>query len=201
MPGSGPVADAPGDAPENDAPPSDGPPPVNGSGCADGEREGFLDPDEFPTIAGCQASWSGLKDLRADNTGSACGDDLGSCDEPADACEAGWSICGLEGAPSQISEQVDGEQCAAAGGGSGAFVAAMSHCTLFADPVCEYDEPYPCTPSGDCSEPVCCGPECTTDVGCKDGVYPGTTAAGGANAAGCGSLDASTQTGILCCKD
>src|SRR4051812_35198251 len=34
-------------------------------GCADGTREAFADRTTYPTLAGCAATWSGSKDLRA----------------------------------------------------------------------------------------------------------------------------------------
>ncbi len=197
----------PPDGRETDAPNSDGPPPdtsipdgPNLTGCADGEREGFADVTMFPTIAGCKATWLGLQDLRAAKTGGACGDDSPDpCAVPADACDVGWSMCGLDGSPSSLTTRATDDQCTSAGGGTGAFAAAMSHCTLSTP--CEYATPYPCMPSGDCSEPVCCGPDCSNNIGCPDGVYQAATRVGGNNTTGCGALDASTVTGVLCCKD
>lgn len=198
-PSDGPRADAPADSA------SDGPPPdmtINLTGCADGEREGFPNVAEFPTIAGCGATWIGTKNMRAAKSGGVCGDDLNDCVEPADACAAGWSVCGIDGNPKTISDRADANACLTVGGlGTGAFAAGLSHCT---DPLvfCKYDAPYPCTPTGDCSESVCCGPDCSAKIGCPDGVYPGTTRVAAANSVdGCGALGASTITGVLCCED
>ena len=140
--------------------------------------------------------------MRAAKSGTACGDDLDQkCDQPADACADGWSICGIDGSPKQISDRADADACLSAGGlGSGAYAAGLSHCT---DPLvfCVYNEPYPCTPTGDCSEAVCCGPDCSNMIGCPDGVYSGATRVAANSIEGCGALGADTITGVLCCKD
>src|SRR5262245_32454074 len=67
-------------------------------GCADGQREAFVDVGSHPRIAGCIASWDGAKSLRASQTGARCGDDQGPCAAPADACAPGWRICASNGA-------------------------------------------------------------------------------------------------------
>jgi hypothetical protein len=194
----------PGDGPPLDSPPPDGPPAdaMNVSGCADGLREGFTDLTEFPDLAGCGASWTGAKSLRTAKTGNKCGDDLDTCPAPADACDEGWSICGDDGDPNVISNRATAAECAGAGGiDSGAFAAALSHCTESLT-TCVYDNPYPCTSLGDCSEPVCCGPGCSMDLACKDGVYPDPdTVIAGDQTNGCGAFLASSATGVLCCRD
>lgn len=197
------------EVPEDDAPvaPSDTttpdmPGPVdampdapNLSGCADGEREAFPSLTSHPTIAGCAATWTGSANLRADTTNAACGDDLGTCAAPADACAPGWHICGLDGQPTELSNRASQDECAEAGGATDAFVMAMTHCTT----VCTYDLPLGCPAAGDCGEPVCCGAGCRTNQGCLTAVYP-VTAIVSDNIAGCGNLPSAIVTGVLCCQ-
>lgn len=207
LPGTQP-SDGPGPDVRTDGPPSDStePPtsdgPVNLTGCSDGEREGFKNDVDFPTIAGCEASWSGPKDMRAAATGQACGDDANQlCAQPADACAAGWSVCGRAGMPDQITSRTNAADCFSAGGAdAGAFASAMSHCSAFM-PECVYDTPFACAPNDGCSESICCGPACSADIGCPDGLFPGTTRVAGNFESGCGALDPSLATGVLCCKD
>ena len=69
-------------------------------GCADGEREGFLDLDTWSHIAGCAGAWDqpGITPASVTSTcGLAGGDDGGNpegtgCSAP-DLCAAGWHIC------------------------------------------------------------------------------------------------------------
>jgi hypothetical protein len=157
-------------------------------GCADGQREAFVDAAAFPRIAGCLAAWPGAKSLR-DKSASApsCGDDAGECPAPGDACAVGWHVCGANGATSDL-KQVSAAQCENAGGGR--FSAAISHC--IAQDGCQYDPApaasYPCFASGWCSEPVCCGNDCGEThipVGTDQGCSQATSARAG---------------GILCCR-
>jgi hypothetical protein len=72
-------------------------PPI---GCADGAREGFLDYNAYPNIAGCSGSWTVPGVTRAD-LAPTCnrqgGDDSpnrdgGNC-SAADLCDVGWHVC------------------------------------------------------------------------------------------------------------
>ncbi len=67
-------------------------------GCADGEREGFLDRALYPNIAGCSGSWSvpGIRQAASPSCGRNAGDDValpGLFCNPADLCAEGWSVC------------------------------------------------------------------------------------------------------------
>ncbi len=116
-------ADAPADVPVDvpadvpiDVPvdaPVDAPPLVQG--CADGQREGFVDDETFPDIAGCSGGWSvpGVMPFNPgtapdcpsiktfDTVTPACnrqgGDDgpnpNGAGCDVADLCQAGWHVC------------------------------------------------------------------------------------------------------------
>ena len=127
-------------------------------GCSDGQREGFADIDAHPRIAGCLAAWDGVRSLRDDPVGKACGDDGEVCDSPADACAEGWHVCGVDGLNSDLKTHTTAEACIEESG-PGKFVAAMSHgqtqelCPPKPSPVTE----FPCFKEGFCSEPVCCG--------------------------------------------
>ena len=87
------------DARAIDAPPaSDGPSPAI-YGCADGTREGFGPPSQFPDIAACAGGWDGAGGLAAARTGCpVSGNDStinrdGSGCAAADLCAVGWEIC------------------------------------------------------------------------------------------------------------
>jgi hypothetical protein len=169
------------------------------AGCADGTREAFHDTTVFPTIAGCMASWSGSKSMRAPATGTACGDQI-PCNAPADACAPGWHVCGVDGALSDI-RHVGAEQCANAG--RGRYSAAISHCLTqegcATDP--RPEARYQCFAQGWCSEPVCCGSDCGEFGACTDGVWPGQTHIPQGMDQGCGAMSAQRAGGVLCCRN
>ena len=179
-------------------------------GCADGERDAFIDRARFPTVAGCAASWPGTPSLRdARDPSRPCGDDGAACVAPADACAVGWHICGDTGDPTDLTLRVTNADCMGAGdAGSGSFVAAMGHCVscnlpcdmLEAD--CVYSAaPLECYPTRmSCSEPVCCGPACESSNLCRAGVFPSNTRIGTMLSV-CGALAANQQTGVMCCAD
>jgi hypothetical protein len=168
-------------------------------GCADGQREAFVDRGAYPKIAGCLATWPGALSLRATRAGKPCGDDAGGCTSPADACGPGWHVCAADGAVADL-KQISPDQCAHAGGGR--FSAGMSHCTAQVD--CKYDAApgasYPCFASGWCSEPVCCGDDCGDFGSCRDGVWPGATHIAQGTDQGCAASTSRRAGGILCCK-
>jgi hypothetical protein len=168
-------------------------------GCADGQREAFVDTATFPAIAGCMGSWEGTESLRAEASGTACGDDGATCNAPSDVCAPGWHVCGASGAVSEL-RAITADECANAGGGR--FSAAISHCE--AQENCVYDQTananYPCFASGWCSEPVCCGADCGEFGVCTDGVWPGGTHIPVGEDQGCAAMHADRAGGILCCK-
>ncbi|MBI5510692.1 MAG: LPP20 family lipoprotein [Deltaproteobacteria bacterium] len=178
-----------------------GPPAV--VGCADGEREAFADLAQFPTLAGCLATWSAAVSLRARKTGALCGDDIGPCAAPADSCGPGWRVCADGGAVQDLMSRTNASQCEHAAAG-GSFVAAASHCAQQSG--CEYGaaeaaaRSYPCFDNGWCSEPLCCGPSCGTGS-CPDGVWPGHTHIAIGTDQGCNEITARRAGGILCCKE
>jgi len=168
-------------------------------GCADGQREAFVDTRAYPRIAGCLATWSGNVSMRAPASGQACGDDRGPCAVPADACAAGWHPCGASGAVDDL-KQVSGAQCEQAGGGR--FSAAISHCK--AQQGCVYDlapgATYQCYDEGWCSEPVCCGSDCGEFGACTDGIWAGKTHIAQGMDQGCGKVQSLRAGGVLCCR-
>ncbi|MBK8172581.1 MAG: hypothetical protein IPK60_19895 [Sandaracinaceae bacterium] len=169
-------------------------------GCADGQREAFVDHNAFPHIAGCIASWEGQKSMRGAPTGTACGDDSGPCATPADACAPGWHVCASNGHLSEL-RQVSAEQCASAGGGR--FSAGVSHCVTQSG--CEYDmtpaATYSCFDSGWCSETVCCGSDCGEFGACTGGVWPDQTHIAFGMDQGCGASTSQRAGGVLCCNN
>jgi hypothetical protein len=176
------------------------PGPPEQVGCADGQREAFVDAAAYPTIAGCLASWAGPQSMRAPRTGAACGDDRSPCAVPGDACAGGWHVCGDSGAMADL-RQISSDECEMAGGGR--FSAAVSHC--IAQSGCEYDPApeavYPCFDSGWCSEPVCCGADCGEFGNCRDGAWPDATHIPAGIDQGCGATLSQRAGGVLCCRD
>jgi hypothetical protein len=169
-------------------------------GCADGQREAFVDGEEYPAIAGCLGSWTGAKNMRARPTGRTCGDDATPCAVPSDLCAPGWRVCGSTGAIADV-RRVSADQCEKAGGGR--FSAAISHCET--QDGCVYDTrargDYPCFAQGWCSETVCCGADCGDFGACRDGVWPGKTHIAQGVDQGCGATTSQRAGGILCCHD
>jgi hypothetical protein len=170
--------------------------PTEVVGCSDGEREGYLD---NPTIAACKAAWIGELDLRAVPTGAACGDDLGLCAAPTDACAHGWHICARSG---DVAELLVLDAAACNGGVAGRYVAASGHC---ASNGCTYPVPpqlFTCVSSvaDYCIEPICCGDDCGITP-CPDAVWPGTTRINKGPIHGCGNTPSTNQEGVLCCRD
>jgi hypothetical protein len=102
--------DAPDAAPDQRRPdlppPSPEPPPGFAGapavvGCADGTREGFVDPAAWRRIAGCSGAWSVPGVRSAASRARQCGGAAGNSSEPpsgpgcsvADLCAAGWHVC------------------------------------------------------------------------------------------------------------
>jgi hypothetical protein len=178
-------------------------------GCADGEREGYVDASRFPDIAACAGPAGGL-DLRAAPIGIPCGDDVTSsvpgpvpvqCLSAGDFCARGWHVCMRSGDADEIPSLIDDEDCLGDVAGRGTFVAAASHCSAIGanGGTCEYREPLPCSTRGACAEPVCCGTDCAFGM-CVDGVYPAGTATVPDTNFGCANVNPAV-TGVLCCRD
>lgn len=160
-------------------------------GCSDGEREGLTS----ETVAACGATWTGTRDLRLASTGQMCGDDLGECASPEDACAAGWHICARSGAVAEL-RGASGDECV---GLSGRYLAAADHCS--ADMPCGYysEGTFPCSPTAlRCVQPICCGTGCHPLTGCMDAVWLQQTHAASDQGAGCAAMPAAT--GVLCCR-
>lgn len=193
------------DGGQRDAPASDTTDAFVGAiGCADGEREGFVDRVAFPTIAGCSAMWPGALDLRMPVTGTPCGDDLVVCAAPAAACAPGWHICATSGDVTDLSSRITGAECVTAGGAAGlSFVAAANHCSACSGgctsaPQCSYlATAAACTTGAQfCEEPMCCG-QCSELPICVDGAFPGQT---GAAMSDCAANFSSNESGVMCCE-
>lgn len=69
------------------------------AGCADGEREGFVDTPSYPAIAACSGAWDvpGVAPVAAAMCGRLAGDDgmnvLGEGCNVEDLCADGWHVC------------------------------------------------------------------------------------------------------------
>lgn len=157
------------------------------AGCADGSREAFLDAARDPKIAGCFATWDGSRDLSAARSGAACGEGLGACAAPADACAAGWHVCRADDL-----RPVDPLRCL--GAGVGQFLAAASICS--SEGAC--GPASACLAEGDCAPAICCGTYCVPAESCDDGVWHDFT---WRTQDACGAVPVSPLRGVLCCAD
>lgn len=177
------ISDAQLDALRVDAPPD----AADLNGCADGTREGFVDADEFPGIAGCAASWDGTPSLRAPATGARCGYGVAldgsrtsetKCLAPRDACAVGWHLCGettlgewLESGGRRGLGDLLESDCANAGDANATdrrFAIASSHADSSSSN-CMYaarDAPSLCTGVFEGGQPICCGLACSNAAGC-----------------------------------
>ncbi len=177
-------------------------------GCADGTREGFSDTGAFPAIAACAATWS-AQSMQSPRTCQPCGNGLGACAAPEDACAFGWHLCMKNGAPNDLTTRVTMAQCNSALGGAASFVTGTSifpssanasncgasTCTL----------PLPCTSgnwgaSGLGYAPYCCGTGCMSD-GCANCIYGTGSDYWAGNNEGCAQYASTDNDGVLCCKD
>ena len=171
-------------------------------GCSDGAREAFASIAMFPDVAGCAASWNAALGLRASATGQACGDDVQLCAAPADACSAGWHVCGTSGQPTELTARMTQADCTSGGATAvvnARFVAALSHCASYTGSVCGYEVPRTCGATGSCAEPVCCGAGCRNDAGCSAGAFAMQGIAGTLTN-GCAMMLATDVSGVLCCR-
>lgn len=163
---------------------------VAAAGCADGTREAFHDAGRFPAVAGCSAAWDGAQSLGAPPTRAACGDGLGGCAGPADACAAGWHVCA---APREL-RALDQASCTHAGPGQ--FLGGASAC-VGEDACAEPTDGLSCMSEGACSGAVCCGTLCTLGPPACARSAARLPRAGVA----CGAVESAPPRGVLCCKD
>ena len=145
--------------------------------------------------------------------GKPCGDKIGSCDAPADACAKGWEPCLSNATVPSSKFALDAFRAAISPNDchkadpTRAFVTAMSH----ADKKYEDLPPKPCPPNplnvdNGCiaddwgSEPVCCGGGCQQPICPNDVWMGGTYIKESTQNGGCGSLEPNVIDGVLCCK-
>jgi hypothetical protein len=158
-------------------------------GCSDGTREAFADPTRFPTIAGCAATWLSSS-MRALRQLALCGNSVGPCNVPSDACSDGWHVCGnvLSG-PLDVTGRVTQQDCDQQ---PGAFAMALGDQT--------------CTPcSEDGNGAACCGVDCVQQQGSC--LWPAATSWFGVRDGviqHCGKADnpvPSLHIGVMCCRN
>jgi hypothetical protein len=174
-------------------------PTVDQIGCADRAREAFTDLGVYPSIAGCEATWTNTVDMRAAPTGLACGGTT-NCLTAADACAPSWHVCGTAGDPAELSSRVSSSECLSAGGAlAGGYLSAMSHCSSLTA-TCNYVQPIGCAAAaGACAQVVCCGPLCSNGNFCADAVWPAQTRVSPQQNA-CSSMTSAGSSGVLCCR-
>ena len=158
-------------------------------GCSDGTREALRDVALFPDVAACGARWQ-MSSLAAARTSQrTCGGDV-ECTSPADACQTGWHVCGING-PKELVDNLSGKQCA--GMTDGGFVAAQPNSSC---DKCGVGAGYGA---------ACCGKNCVQQLGSC--VWPGSTAWFGVvdqHIQACGEIEMRWRTdqhGVLCCRD
>jgi hypothetical protein len=157
-------------------------------GCSDGTREAFASLARHPTIAGCAATWPRAS-MRAPKTGASCGDNRGACVVPADACAAGWHVCGDDArGPEDLSSRVSHAECYAE---KGNWAVALGD--------------HSCTDCGSTSSgAVCCGDGCVQQQG--DCVWLDATGWFGVVhdvinlCSAIANEDPSIHVGVLCCR-
>jgi hypothetical protein len=162
------------------------------TGCADGSREGFLNGSLFPTIAACGATWA-AQSMRAPPTGVPCGNDLGECATPADACAEGWHVCLRQGYPGDLTSRISADDCAP----STTTVPAMFLAAADQQGGHSCGPPLPCSLDDGWSIAVCCGQECILSQ--SSCVFPDKRTPFGA--AVCGDAHSGASDGVLCCMD
>lgn len=97
------------------------------AGCADGEREGFVDIAGNPRIAGCNGAWSipGARSIPACERGA--GDDTlnltGAGCSAVDLCAVGWHVCG---SVQDVANSLGATTCANAAPVAGYFATQVS---------------------------------------------------------------------------
>ncbi len=174
-------------------------------GCADGEREGFVDQAAYPDIAGCSGGWS-VPGIHTKNPGTApacgiatydtltpacgrgAGDDSpnpgGSGCDVADLCAAGWHVCAS-------ASEVAADSPSGCGG-----------VTLAGDPPMFFATRQTSTGCGFCAMGTGTGSDCNSSS-CKSGcaqtdnisndIFGCGNFGGGLAASTCGPLDRSSH--------
>jgi hypothetical protein len=167
------------------------------TGCADGVREGFTNQEIYPDIASCLATWE-EQSMRTTRTGALCGNNLGPCMVPEDACAPGWHLCMKNGWPGDLADRVSGEDCGSPIAGDTRFLGGSSvqdesgGCTL----------PLTCNNITYYNGVVCCGSSCLdycSVSGPCNCVWSGMSFRAGWP---CDSVYGdSVNSGALCCQD
>lgn len=161
-------------------------------GCSDGVRDAFLDQTTFPGIAGCKAAFSRQPMLKP-KTGTPCGNDLNTaCATPADACAAGWHVCGAPPyGTDDLTQRVSAEQCQQQ---PSRFAAALP-IDIRQHASCDFCDDGSTPDNGGVA---CCGTDClrASDVRC-------TPIARSFGTVSCGMMEIldATTAGVLCCHD
>ena len=167
-------------------------------GCADGVREAFLNIAKFPTLAGCALTVTN-KSLRSQRTGQPCGNSIGNCMVPEDACSPGWHLCMRSGWPGDLADRVSSTDCAgmASGAGKWSTAASLTSDMSIQNPAC--GNPLPCKQVGDIYyNTIGCGLGSQLNGGGDNCVWQGATLSTGAS---CNGFTSAGDLGVLCCRD
>ncbi|WP_434388703.1 Kelch repeat-containing protein [Melittangium boletus] len=170
------------------------------SGCADGQREGFVDSSRYPNIAGCSGGWSipgvlvstpgfepycsqqPMNDTLTPACARGAGDDgsnpSGAGCNVADLCAPGWHVCANE--PEVATNSPTGCSGATRAGDPALFFATRQSGTGY----------------GVCASGTGTGPECNSSTGAYGCLQTTRT---GNDLFGCGNLGAAPATtcGVL----
>jgi hypothetical protein len=164
-------------------------------GCSDGTREGFKDKGKFTGIAGCQAQWP-KQSMRTSSSLVACGNDLGPCLAPEDACAEGWHICMKNGWPGDLTDRTTRIQCRSADSGDGPFLGASDFCN-------KHVAPLECGGAGWSGTNyyrrlACCGLQCPVDNYTWSPYWTSDTPFWDV---ACNESSSQGNLGVLCCKN
>ncbi|MET0339624.1 MAG: hypothetical protein ABW252_01410 [Polyangiales bacterium] len=157
-------------------------------GCSDGTREAFVEIARFADVAGCAATWP-KRSMRAAREIGSCGNGLGGCRAPVDACAPGWHVCGAVDGPADVTARIAQADCVAQ---PGRFAIALGD--------------HSCTDCGErASGAACCGAGCLLQGG--DCLWPDATAWFGALGESrnlCREIEnplVRADVGVMCCRD
>jgi hypothetical protein len=175
-------------------------------GCADGEREGFLDLDGEPNIAGCSGGFAvaGVITVLAPGCARAAGDDganpNGDGCNVTDLCAVGWHVCAT---PAEVAASSFFGTCAGAvADGAAEFFTTRASGTGGYECNGGSNDLFGCGSTGYQPVAVSCAPldrssgnlcEAVADWNCGGG--------DGTNEAGLVTKPAPGSGGVLCCRD
>ena len=174
-------------------------------GCADGEREAFLDPVTRPDIAGCSGAWSerGILDDVAPACAREGGDDgprpMGSGCNIEDLCAFGWHVCED---PAEVAASSP-TGCTGALEGTSGDLFFLQRQSGTGNRECDggQNDIFGCGNLGDMPKPSCRPLDAVATSTCS--ALPPTWDCGASNFSEAAAVtkDGGAGGGVLCCRD